>query len=454
MPAENNKVTQYAQPRYQSYWPWAGGLQPWKNDGPPKLLRESNRVRVTTNTANFGKLKRRQLPDNPFQRVVWDTIGAEYRRKTMFVYPNGTVAYNDHIGSSTYFGAGAEAFPERLPIGSSETIATQNKALYRLLDEASLNKGSLLVSSAEFGKTAEMIASIATRVANAGRALRKGNIRRFSAELGLKLAPSKISRERKMYKKLLKGADYSYARIGSKMVWTRRAPSSQPRSLEKRLNDWWTGKWLEYSYGLKPLLSDVDAQMRNLAEYMTDKSLDERVAKGSAKLQIRKTTVDYPDGPALKRTLVVDQRLRVKYRVIYRIDAQPDFITQFGMMNIPLVVWELIPFSFVIDWALPIGNWLESLRAYDGLTFIKGFKTTSIQSSLVHTVESTGKTVGSNPYRYYVGDTILGTNTLFSVDRVKLTEFPRPSFPTPKSPVSLSHAISAIALIHAVFRGR
>jgi len=449
MPAENTKQTLYHQPRYQSYWPWAGGLQAWKNDGPSTLRQETMRKRVTVNTPGFGKLKSRQLPNNPFIREMWDWQCGLWRRKTMFVYPNGFVVYNDHEGTASYFGAGAELTTDRHLISINDA-SVSNKALTRVLDDMKLNKGSLLVGLAELGKTAEMIGSIATRVANAALALKKGQIKRFTAELGLKLHPSKITRERKMYVRVLNGTHYTRDPVTRK--WSRLPPQQASRSLEKRVNDFWTGKWLEYSYGVKPLLADVDNQMQNLAEYMVDQSLGQRIGKGSARTKLSKTTLDYPDSGALARKLVVNQELRVKYQVVYKLDGDPSFMTKFGMKNLALVAWELVPFSFVADWALPVGAWLESLLATDGLIFVKGSRTASLKTEVNNQIVSTGKKVGANPYHYYTGEEIVGTNNHFYVYRTVLSSFPQLPFPEFKNPVSVSHAISAIALLHAVFR--
>lgn len=449
MPSEDTKVSTWFQPRYQSYWPWAGGLQAWKNDGGLSIRLEAMRKRISVNTPGYGKLKSRQLPNNPFTREMWDTVGGLWQRKTMFVYPTGVVAYNNHEGPAAYFGAGAELYANRHLISISDP-STSNKALQRVLDDVKLNKGSLLVGLAELGKTAEMIGSIATRVANAALALKKGQIKRFTAELGLKLHPSKIKRDRKMYVRVVNGVHYTRDQATRK--WSRLSPDKASRNLEKRVQDFWTGKWLEYSYGVRPLLADVDNQMQNLAEYMVDQGLGQRIGKGSARVKLSKTTIDYPDSGALVRKLVVDQELRVKYQVVYKLDGDPTFMTKFGMKNLALVAWELVPFSFVADWGLPIGAWLESLLATDGLIFIKGSRTASLRTEVYNDIVSTGKKIGTNPYHYYTGEKIVGTNKHFYVYRTVLTSFPQLPFPEFKNPVSISHAISAIALLHAVFR--
>lgn len=43
-----------------------------------------------------------------------------------------------------------------------------------------------------------------------------------------------------------------------------------------------------------------------------------------------------------------------------------------GISNPALLAWELLPWSFVIDWFIPVGDYLESLSAFDGFTFSGG----------------------------------------------------------------------------------
>lgn len=46
-------------------------------------------------------------------------------------------------------------------------------------------------------------------------------------------------------------------------------------------------------------------------------------------------------------------------------------LAQLGLTNPLSIVWETVPLSFVVDWFLPIGNWLESLQADAGLEMIQ-----------------------------------------------------------------------------------
>jgi len=54
-----------------------------------------------------------------------------------------------------------------------------------------------------------------------------------------------------------------------------------------------------------------------------------------------------------------------------------------GISNPLLLAWELIPYSFVFDWLLPVGNYLEGLTAYDGFRLSNGWMTQKTSSTYV-----------------------------------------------------------------------
>jgi len=46
-------------------------------------------------------------------------------------------------------------------------------------------------------------------------------------------------------------------------------------------------------------------------------------------------------------------------------------LAQIGITNPINLAWELIPYSFVIDWLIPVGKFLESLDALVGVSNLK-----------------------------------------------------------------------------------
>lgn len=42
------------------------------------------------------------------------------------------------------------------------------------------------------------------------------------------------------------------------------------------------------------------------------------------------------------------------------VSEHPGYMAQLGLLNPEIVAWELLPFSFVADWFIPIGSYLEA----------------------------------------------------------------------------------------------
>lgn len=62
-----------------------------------------------------------------------------------------------------------------------------------------------------------------------------------------------------------------------------------------------------------------------------------------------------------------------EYFAKYRIDARLkddmwNWYSNTGVDDPLLVLWELVPYSFVADWFANIGSFIDSLNAYEGLT--------------------------------------------------------------------------------------
>jgi hypothetical protein len=59
-------------------------------------------------------------------------------------------------------------------------------------------------------------------------------------------------------------------------------------------------------------------------------------------------------------------------------------LQQLGLTNPALVAWELVPFSFVFDWFIQVGDWLTGLTALQGVT---------VRRIMLHHVENFGWSV-------------------------------------------------------------
>lgn len=114
-------------------------------------------------------------------------------------------------------------------------------------------------------------------------------------------------------------------------------------------------------------------------------------------------------------------------------------------------MWEVLPFSFVVDWFLPIGPYLEALSTYQGLSFVRGYKTQFTKSETQFSHSYSGQHPGYSDKRVTLFSAGGLSWSQVKLNRTKLTSFPKPNLPSFKNPLSLTHAANGLALIQQVF---
>jgi hypothetical protein len=128
-------------------------------------------------------------------------------------------------------------------------------------------------------------------------------------------------------------------------------------------------------------------------------------------------------------------------------DVFKNKMSQLGLNSPVSLAWELIPYSFVVDWFLPIGQALEDLSKFEGLVFDSGYKTQLTKtyiSVIFNSDEFVQEAPGFSTRRRNTGN---GSEELVKMDRTILTDFPKPNFPRLKNPITLIHAANAAALL-------
>lgn len=126
-------------------------------------------------------------------------------------------------------------------------------------------------------------------------------------------------------------------------------------------------------------------------------------------------------------------------------------LAQTGIDNPALLAWELLPYSFVVDWFLPVGNYLESLNAFSGFSFVSGW--VSYRTEQWYSVEYNGKvTNGTYGFQYRKG---FGEIYRARYQRDVLSSFPGAGYPTFKNPIGgepLNRFLTAYSLLRVLFR--
>lgn len=300
--------------------------------------------------------------------------------------------------------------PNLAPSDSLFDYTTRQKAIFDLQGQLQNLDFNLSVSGAESLKTVEMITHAAARLLQAARALKKGKLGSAYRVLGL-------------------------------------SPGSERLPKPKKVRQNAASIWLEINYGWKPLLSDIHGGLQSLATALNQPDVETFECEGKASSSSFSTQRFVNGSSDWKTDFTWDilTKSASKVGVHYRI-ANGNIVqaARLGLTNPALVAWEVVPFSFVVDWFVPVGNFLTQLSAYHGLEFVSGYQT--------EIVRKTAMWGGSNAAPH--GSVTRGSTTarLVHMRRKKLSSFPYAGLIV-KDPFSVSHAITSVALLQSVLGG-
>lgn len=312
--------------------------------------------------------------------------------------------------SGVYRFIAGDHFNACLTEGTAQSdIGLRNQALIKARGKLKQQSVNLGVAYGERNATARMLGDTTTRMANSFRHLRRGQVRKAMDELG----------------------------ISSK----KREPrgSNVPN------------KWLELQYGWKPMCSDVFGAVNALSKRTPDDWLVTARATATDQTNYTYSVIGVPGYSGSDACVVTAWCSRSVYT---RIDVIPQneaiiSLASLGILNPLEVAWELVPYSFVVDWAWPIGNYLSSLDA------MFGYEAKAYTSSLL--VRANWRDEGSSAYASNgakIENRYTGTKELVYLDRQVSTSVEVPSLPRFKDPRSLGHMANGLALLATAFGRR
>ncbi len=213
-----------------------------------------------------------------------------------------------------------------------------NELVNKLYSQVAGSDFNLAVTLAQSAQSLELIGSGALRVSTALTALRHRDFAKLAATLGVPVSPR---------------------HSGSKLT--------------KKSSQNLTSAWLEYRYGWEPLLTDVHDAAKLLALQLSSPQV--KVFKQTkVKQATRSSSANGLYGYSQPSIHIISKQ------VTYKCSEGPSIsgASLSGLLDPLSVAWELVPYSFVVDWFYPIGNYLEARSSLSKLTgtFITSTKTT------------------------------------------------------------------------------
>lgn len=304
---------------------------------------------------------------------------------TTFVYRMGRDYYWDGPGGITGYNS-----------ASAPHIATENEInnfKISFLNELNGESANLVDLVRTRKETISMVSSNAMSIAKSIRFLRKGKLRRAMNALGI---------------------------------------TKEPKSKTA------ANRWLEMQYGWLPLLGDIHTLANGT---FSDPVCSLKRTRRFTKNVTNDVGRSYPVIHEVTRF----QQTKVRFGCKFTIDAPAlAAADQIGLLNPTITAWEAVPWSFVVDWFLPVGDYLESLTALKGIKIIEFYQSVSS----IEDVSWKAKLSPSSGYISVSG----GSGASFARRKDRFRSDTSVKFPSFKNPLSLGHFYNAMALLRTSFK--
>lgn len=269
-----------------------------------------------------GKPRRKFQGEHNYSCSISMWSDAVYQYYTTSFYPPYAI---DSRGWRTFRQVYGEGFTTTGSWTSNDSIALRGKLRERIVG-SDFNLG---VSLAEGKEALDLISNSAIVLADCLRALRRGDI------------------------------GHAYRRLGIvKAIPSKKSKTFSPEEISSR--------WLEVQYGWLPLIGDAHGGAQALAQQLNNPMVQTYRARMWKPLVATPTSWTIRDGGDW------GYRGKTRGQLIARV-TEVDVPQLNGLTDPASIAWELLPYSFVADWFIPIGSYLEARGLASALsgTFIE-----------------------------------------------------------------------------------
>lgn len=221
------------------------------------------------------------------------------------------------------------------------TANEQNALIGRLREKLAGSNFNAGVTLGEGAMTLKMLSSSVGRIHSALRSLKRGDIPQM-----YKALTSQAQGQR--YDKFRRDGYLHYD------DFLRR--EKRKAVFESRKNEYdrdLSALWLEAQYGWKPLLQDIHGG----AAYIAERLERPDVHTVRARLTLKRNYNPTSQSPTRVRLLKGESRYSKS--IVARVSSV-NHASLAGLTDPLAVAWELVPWSFVIDWFLPVGDFLNA----------------------------------------------------------------------------------------------
>lgn len=289
----------------------------------------------------------------------------------------------------------------------------RNRISTQLVEKSLDQKMDLAESLATLPQTVMMVATLTMKVVRAIRALQRRDFPGALAALGL--SPS-----------------------GGRLRTLPKTPAKA---------------WLELQYGWLPLLNDIYAGIQALIDGLKKPGYQFTVTRRGAQglLLPKPSTIPGPGNWQWTHSGRAEAKVEAKMRCRVS-DPTVAMLSSLGLLNPLSLAWNLLPFSFVLDWFLPVGSFLAAVGAPLGLQFLHGYMTTVTNG----TMTSSGSILNSNPRTTIFRNGSSCTEEFGTIDRTSYSTWPAllPYIRLPFDSATKAASAAALTQLSQARRGR
>jgi hypothetical protein len=285
----------------------------------------------------------------------------------------------------------------------SQAVADARNAAVKRFNAKRGEMAQIGVALAEVRQTMDMVTKRVIQLASAANSLRKGRFYDVAKTLGL-VRNSKPPTKLRTRKRLLRWT--KFPQTGKWYPAPKKITSSSRRGSHSFSN-----LWLEYSFGWAPTVSDLQTAMKVLSAPLSYQ--DAFKARGTSSVSINRYD-DHPSHPGYTVRCISKGKVSCEVGAVLSVqNPNQDLAHRLGLDNPWAVAYELVPFSFVLNWIINLEEFIGQFNTFFGSTLFRAYytdwcesnsqyelrstSTGMVTSSGSHTSSSMIRTVGSLP---------------------------------------------------------
>lgn len=271
---------------------------------------------------------------------------------------------------------------------------------------------------------------VPANVANRATTEVLGKVTQGNFNLGVALAEARSTASQLSTQTIALIKAYTAARRGNWRQALRYLALNENRKFNSKSV---ASRWLELQFGWMPLLSDIQGAYEMLTKVHLRAFMPMRAVRQVGQNVSLSGRFTYPSA-SYKSTCNISRRIVIWF---YINDARLAWLSSLGILNPLGIVWEKVPFSFLVDWLLPVGNMLEGLTAPVGCSYQSGTVTDVISGESTITADDIigWDTVRPATAKVQVSAVHRGVQSVWPTTGVYV-----------KSPFSMVHTLDALAL--------